>query len=229
MYQAASTRHREVIYRLLAAIVPDVQCMLEDGRWVFIILLLQLGLTGFSTLAFLHSGLFFTSKIVRAWDSSLYLYWLYWSSHKAVFFSFFSWFTHGPWDYYWMNEWMSRVRVKISVSVRIAVRFSFSDRVVIKLPDVDWVELYAGNPTCRREALRTSGDAGETRWMLWRRATLCGQACYLRYLPFRQKIKWSHYTSTAQLLKCSKAIHWSKSTMKNGNHENRVFYAATVN
>jgi len=43
------------------------------------------------------------------------------------------------------------------------------------------------------EALKTSGDAGDTgdtgesRWMLWRRATPCGQACYLWSLPLRQK------------------------------------------
>jgi len=41
------------------------------------------------------------------------------------------------------------------------------------------------------EELKTSGDAGdagETCWMLWRRATLCSQACYLWYLPFWQKM-----------------------------------------
>jgi len=34
---------------------------------------------------------------------------------------------------------------------------------------------------------------------------------------FQQKIEVSHYSSTAQLLKCGKAIHWNKSTVRNGN------------
>ena len=51
--------------------------------------------------------------------------------------------------------------------------------------------------------------------MLWSQVTLCGQACCLWYLPFQQKIELSHYTSTAQFLKCGKAIHWKKSTVKN--------------
>jgi len=46
------------------------------------------------------------------------------------------------------------------------------------------------------EALKASGDvgdagdAGETSWMLWRRATPCGQACYLWSLPLRQKMNY---------------------------------------
>jgi len=40
---------------------------------------------------------------------------------------------------------MSRVRS----SVRIRVSFSFSDRVGIGFPDVEWVKFYVRNPTCR--------------------------------------------------------------------------------
>jgi len=40
------------------------------------------------------------------------------------------------------------------------------------------------------------------------------------------KNELSHCASTAQLYKFGKAVHWDKSTMQNGNHENRVFYAA---
>jgi len=84
----------------------------------------------------------------------------------------------------------------------------------------------------KREALKTSGDAGDadkTRWMLWRQATPCIKACCLWSLPLWQKNELFHYASTAQLLKCGKAIHWNKSTMQNGNHKDRVFYAAIVN
>ena len=42
----------------------------------------------------------------------------------------------------------------------------------------------------RREALKTSGDAGETCWMLWRRATWCGQARYLGSIPLQQKVNY---------------------------------------
>jgi len=39
------------------------------------------------------------------------------------------------------------------VSVRISGRFSFSDRVGIKLPAVQYVELYVGFPTCRHRLI----------------------------------------------------------------------------
>jgi len=102
-----------------------------------------------------------------------------------------------------------------------------------------------------------AGDMGTTRWMLWRRATVrrcafkravfdifcCSKKLnypitYLQLISdiviFVQKkdVKiqpTNQPTSAAQLLKCGKAIHWNKSTMKNGNYENHVFCAAIVN
>jgi len=57
----------------------------------------------------------------------------------------------------------SRVcRVSRVSIVRAGIRVSFSDRVGIGLPDVDWVELHVGFPTCRQDiciALYTEYDS----------------------------------------------------------------------
>jgi len=67
---------------------------------------------------------------------------------------------------------------------------------------------------CKREELKTSGDAGKTRWMLWRQATLCSQACYLWHLAFQQKTELFHYTSTAQLLAVRQIRQYSETNQQ---------------
>ena len=70
---------------------------------------------------------------------------------------------------------------QVTVSVRIRVRFSFSDRVGTGFPDVEWVEFYVGNPTCRQSQNEFWYQCDETLprvRRLLRRSSLTFHAAY---------------------------------------------------